>query len=87
MTKNITLEHRRCWWLHVWLYVFCMSKKGIVIAHPTGVGIDAMANKDSDGNVVGQLVLENTKNNEINTIKYKLTRMSLGEEKNIQNFQ
>ena len=63
------------------LYVFCMSKKGIVIAHPTGVGIDAMANKDSDGNVVGQLVLENAKNNEINTIKYKLTRMSLGEEK------
>ena len=47
------------------LYVFCMSKKGIVIAHPTGVGIDAMANKDSDGNVIAQLVLENAKKTNI----------------------
>lgn len=55
------------------LYVFCFNKKGIILAHPTNLGMDASELTDEDGVNIWSLV-SSVKKGEIKKITYKLVR-------------
>ncbi|HAU83132.1 MAG TPA: chemotaxis protein [Betaproteobacteria bacterium] len=55
------------------LYVFCFNNKGIILAHPTNLGMDASELTDEDGVNIWSLV-SSVKKGEIKKITYKLVR-------------
>lgn len=55
------------------LYVFCANRDGIIIAHPTLLGMSMIGVEDEDGNNLWELV-SSPKRGEIKQITYKLAR-------------
>ena len=61
------------------LYVFCFNKKGILLAHPTNLGMDGREVTDVNGVNVWNLVSSATKG-EIKKITYQFARLTTGNE-------
>ena len=61
------------------LYVFCFNSKGIILAHPTNLGMDASELTDEDGVNIWSLV-SSVEREDIKKITYKLVRPTTGSE-------
>ncbi|MDG1163110.1 MAG: cache domain-containing protein, partial [Burkholderiales bacterium] len=59
--------------------VFCFNKKGILLAHPTNLGMDGREVTDVNGVNVWNLVSSATKG-EIKKITYQFARLTTGSE-------
>lgn len=63
------------------LYPFCLKDNGILLGHPTSVGLNITNFKDSSGKDVGKELIKIAKYNEVNTIDFVIARLTTDDEK------
>ena len=60
------------------LYPFCIDESGVLMAHPYNLGISIKSMVTDDGVKVGEIMLRNAKEGEINKVSYVLPIFTAG---------
>ena len=63
------------------LYPFCLKDNGVLLAHPTSIGLNITNFQDSSGKYVGKELIKIAKYNEINMIDFVIARLTTDDEK------
>ena len=58
------------------LYPFCLKDNGILLGHPTSVGLNITNFQDSSGKYVGKELIKIAKYNEINEVDFVIARLT-----------
>tara|TARA_B100001559_G_C16081785_1_gene430640 strand:- start:95 stop:559 length:465 start_codon:yes stop_codon:yes gene_type:complete len=58
------------------LYPFCLKDNGILLGHPTSVGLNITDFQDSSGKYVGKELIKIAKYNEINEVDFVIARLT-----------
>ncbi len=58
------------------LYPFCLKDNGILLGHPTSVGLNITDFQDSSGKYVGKELIKIAKYNEINEVDFIIARLT-----------
>ena len=69
------------------LYPFCMTNNGVLIAHPTSIGLNITGLKDSTGKAVGQEMMSIAKYGEVNEVDIMIARLTTGDTKEYKKTQ
>jgi cytochrome c len=69
------------------LYPFCMNNRGILIAHPTSIGLNITNFKDSTGKAVGQEMMNIAKYGEVNEVDFMIARLTTDDTKEYKKTQ
>ena len=63
------------------LYPFCLKDNGVLLGHPTSVGLNITNFIDSSGKAVGKELIKIAKYNEINEVDFVIARLTTDDEK------
>jgi len=63
------------------LYPFCLKDNGVLLGHPTSVGLNIINFQDSSGKDVGKEMIKIAKYNEINEVDFVIARLTTDDKK------
>ena len=69
------------------LYPFCVNNDGVLVAHPTSIGLNIINFKDSTGKEVGKEMIDIAKYGEVNEVDFMIARLTTGDKKEYKKTQ
>ncbi|PPR16028.1 MAG: hypothetical protein CFH33_01027 [Alphaproteobacteria bacterium MarineAlpha9_Bin3] len=63
------------------LYPFCLNDEGLLVAHPTNVGMNVMDFEDVNGKLVGKSIIKVAKYGSINEVDFMIARLTTKDDK------
>ena len=63
------------------LYPFCLKDNGVLLGHPTSIGLNIIDFQDSTGKDVGKELIKIAKYNEVNEVDFVIARLTTDDNK------
>ena len=63
------------------LYPFCLNDEGLLVGHPTNVGMNVMDFEDANGKLVGKSMIKVAKYGSINEVDFMIARLTTKDDK------